>query len=584
MIETLETPKITTHTEGTILYRSPRWYAITPHKDAPIFSADGNPQLVLKQLIQEIASGNSSTSETIMDMFRQASLVNLYFYLTVVAGFSGPYNELNDHLHLDMANFRQSSACMEPGARGAMFLGRSHYKSTVGTHGALGWEVIRNPNIRIGLYNAVIDKAYQFLGVTMDTFKNNMLFKELFPEFVIPKNQAAFLVPARTRTFPEPTIKVGGVGGSSAGDHFDLADLDDIVSEQHLTGMREASAEMGKISNWYSGVKNSILQNQKTSRLIVKGTRYGIDDPYGMHIFNNCKKYVGFLHSDFEVKEDGEYTIYYRRSIENGQVIFPEAFTLKKFEVMAEEDWWQYQTQYMNDPHNTGMSELRDLETKKAALIEENGEFVIRQLENPAFHDNVDIFLKDCDVVIAIDPAATKKGVRAKNCRSAIVTWAMDCDENKYLIKNVTKKLSITEMFDEMFNSYEFFKGHVRKTYYENNAFQKILEDLIPQEELRRKIWVNSEPISAKGDKNARIRSNVGKELRLGKVWLCEGEGLAFTEEKNIFPQSDNLKDCLDASDMAFVKLIKPLNSTERFEQEEQEEEDKYERCEVTGY
>lgn len=584
MIEKLETPKIMTHSEGTILYRSPRHLAITPHKDAPIFSKDGNPQLVLKQLLGEFASGNSSSSETIMDMFRQASLVSLYFYLTVVAGFSGPYNELNDHLHLDMANFRQSSACMEPGARGAMFLGRSHYKSTVGTHGALGWEVIRDPNIRIGLYNAVIDKAFQFIGVTMDTFKNNPLFKELFPGFVIPKNQAAFLVPARTRTFPEPTIKVGGVGGSSAGDHFDLADLDDIVSEQHLTGMREASAEMGKISNWYSGVKNSILQNQKTSRLIVKGTRYSIDDPYGKHIFNNCKKYVGFLNPDFEVLDEGEYTIYYRKSIENGQVIFPENFTLKKFEKLAEDDWWQYQTQYMNDPHNTGMAELREFETKKAVLIEEGGTFVIRQIEEKTFHDNVDVLLGDCDVVMAIDPAATKKGVKAKNCRSAIVVWAVDCDENKYLIRNVTKQISITEMFDYMFEIHDFFKGHIRKTLYENNAFQKVLETLIPQEEMRRKKWISSEPMSATGDKNARIRSNVGKELRLGKIWLCEGEGLEFTEEKNIFPQSENLRDCLDASEKAFISLIKPLNDVERYEQEEYEEEDSQERCEITGY
>ena len=100
------------YSPNTILYRSKRHYDIQPHSKAPVFSLDSNPQLVFDQLFAEFTSQNFSPTQQVFELFRQASLVNLYFFLTVVCAASGPYDQLTDHLHLDMCNFRQSDACM----------------------------------------------------------------------------------------------------------------------------------------------------------------------------------------------------------------------------------------------------------------------------------------------------------------------------------------------------------------------------------------------------------------------------------------------------------------------------------------
>src|SRR5208337_2753754 len=95
-------------------------------------------------LFADISGDHPSTGvRSTLDMMRQAGLVNLWFFLKVIAGAYGPYSELNDELNLDMANWRQSDACMAPGARFLALMPRGFRKSTVFTHGAATWIVTR---------------------------------------------------------------------------------------------------------------------------------------------------------------------------------------------------------------------------------------------------------------------------------------------------------------------------------------------------------------------------------------------------------------------------------------------------------
>ena len=90
---------------------------------------------------------------------RQAGLVNLWFFLKVIAGAYGAYNELDDDLNLDMCNWRQSDACMAPGARFMALMPRGFRKSTIFSHGANSWMLTRDSEEAIRLVNAIISRA-----------------------------------------------------------------------------------------------------------------------------------------------------------------------------------------------------------------------------------------------------------------------------------------------------------------------------------------------------------------------------------------------------------------------------------------
>ena len=75
-------------------------FDIAPHKDAPLFTADEKEnQLIVAQAIAEMGA-NMSTSEQVRDVIRQLGLVSLWFFERYIAGHSGPYNKLNDGIHL----------------------------------------------------------------------------------------------------------------------------------------------------------------------------------------------------------------------------------------------------------------------------------------------------------------------------------------------------------------------------------------------------------------------------------------------------------------------------------------------------
>ena len=559
-------------------------FAIRPHEKAPIFGAESDPQLVLKQLISEMSSPNFETSEKIRAYIRQAGLVSLFFYLKVIAGTTGPYSKLTNHLHLDMCNFRQSDYCMAPGARFGGFLGRGHYKTTVFTHGANGWEVIRDPDIRIGLFNAKEDRAYEFLGVVMDTFKSNEFFAWLYPEFVIPRGQASFIVPCRTRKFPEPNIKVGSTGSAGAGDHFDYTNDDDIVSEQDLDGMGGAGSTMTRKKTFLSMQERSMLVDWKVSRMGIIGTRYAIDDPY-QEIFDHCKKFVGYIHPDFKENPSGNWTIYYRKGIEDGKVIFPESFTKEKYEELLEKDYWQYQTQYMNDPQQSGLSEFAKLEVKHASLLtDKDGRYVIfRKKQGNYQDDKKTILLSDCHVVMGIDPAFSDRGISAKTSRTAITVWAMDVDENCYLIKSKVGYFNIIETFGHIGDIVEDLYGYMSKIILESNAAQKALKPLLEKALAERDLFITIDPKPVTKDKDVRIRADVGRILFKGKAWVCSGAGIEFIEEVKVFPQSESKKDVLDASQKAIMELRKPMTQEDYYLMEEAELEAQMNVSNVTG-
>lgn len=577
---------------------------IAPHKDAPVLSSEKYAQQILLELGREASSANFNPNEEAIDLLREASLVNLWFFLKYVASVSGPYDLLNDKLHLQMCNFAQSRVAMEPGARAAGFIPRGHYKSTVWTHGLCAWEGLRNPDERIRIVNAVVDKAMDFLRNIRTIFDDNELMKILHPHHYVDHpntqkrwNESELCLPNRSKAFTDPTFTAGGATGASEGSHHTKLAIDDLAGLDDLNQTMAANANMAAKKKWFATNTRALLVDLKNSRIFVAGTRYSIDDTY-QPIFDDAAQFAGYPHEKFYTRPNGDWYIYYRKSLENGEVTFPESFTKEGLEKIAAQDQWTWITQYQNDPQEAGLAEFIDYEVDWAALqwSRKLGQYIIVPYAQAAyerrFGEGADtgrqdwfVRLGDCDVVMAIDPAGTETGVSSKTSRSAIGVVAFDPFGFKYLLWLRAGYFSIEKMMDLVFQGNDMFAGYLRGTVVESNAMQKILKPIFDREAKIRNKRLNTIAVPAKGDKTARIRNNVGQALANGQVVLCSGEGTEFLEEKQVFPQDKYKMDVLDMFEKAIAASNQPTAPAERDEWDRAEDRLLRERAKSkTGY
>jgi hypothetical protein len=303
-----------------------------------------------------------------------------------------------------------------------------------------------------------------------------------------------------------------------------------------------------------------------------------VDDPY-QYTIDNAKKFIGYPHPEFTPKPNGKWVVYYRLAVEDGEVIFPERFTKEDYEELAENDYWTYITQYMNDPQAAGLAEFYQYHTGQCSVVLDDLEqyWIVKKPDNNfnPFPDESDfVRLADCDCIMTIDPAFTDTGISAKTSRTAIELWARDSNGNNYLIWAKVGYFDTFKAMDFMFYAWARFNGYIRTLFVETNAAQKLLPKLFLKEARERGIHL---PITAKpetGDKVARIRSNLGTQLAKNRVWLAKGFSAEFLEEQKVFPQNRYKMDVLDAAEKGVNNLTTPekteLTNERKIAEEEQ--------------
>ena len=559
---------------------------IQPHPKAPMFDGTRSDQkLVVEQVIRDLTSEHPLGNREAIDLVRQLSLVNLWFALKYVAGFSGPYNELNDDLHLDMCNFRQGDVVMDPGSKAFAAIPRGYFKSTIFSHGADWWELLRNPDLRIGIVNAIADRAVDFMMIVERNFDSNPLVAELFPEYVPDSsdtwNAKKMIMPNRSRFFKEPSIKPVGASGAVEGDHFDLANIDDLVGMEDLNAEFMINASMAQRVKWFKVAKTALLIDED-SRIMMVATRYAMDDPYQIAM-NNAKSFYGYRNPEFRVNEaNPEWAIYYRMCIENGMAILPKVMSKKRYMQLINDDPWTAITQYMNDPQKTGLAEFYKFEVNRFQLLYNNkdGRWYIKQMldENWSDSDERLVALDNCDVIMSMDPAFTDKGISAKTSRTSIAIWAMDTEENRYRVWSRVGYFDVRETYRYIVEGFKQFPGLIRKLVLETNGAQKMLPGAIYDYGAEHGVYIPVDGQPMTGDKDARIRSALSLPLARGKVWVTDETGLEFIEEQKSFPMSEYRKDVLDESEKAFTNLTIPNSEAEELEAEWEEEAEEWEQ------
>lgn len=558
-----------------ILLAPPVELEFVRHPKAPMFDDPIKGRAIINKLLTDMASDDFVFTNDVLEIYRQASLVSLWFFLKFVCGYAGPYADLNDSLHISMCNYRQRMT--HPAARGAFFIPRSCFKSTIGTHGANAWEIIRDPNIRIGMISSTKEMAEMFMYATMHIFDSNSLMRILFPECCPEVNEdgkvlngidwtrTSFTCPARTKTFPEPTMKCAGVNGSPQGIHADLLSIDDVVGEKQMNAFHEVGDEMIKIANWLDSNTETLLISPKYSRVFLAATRYSINDPYEQ-IMCNAKEHIGcWDDSPYEINPDGVWTVYYRQAVERGRLIFPEKIDFKFLRRLKKTNYWSYITQYMNNAHGAEISEFSKYSIKDATIDYLNGQFFVTyQKEGKPFTQP----LQNCEVTIGIDPGASSSRSSAKTSRTAMVVRARDAFDNRIYIDGAVGYMTTVEFYDNIFRLYKKYKGYLSGVFFEAGGPFKFIYDTIVEEQKKRHCYIGLRKLLPLPGKDDKIRNFIQPLLEFGQVYACKPIDEYVRDEITTFP-GGNLKDTLDAMELADRMSIKPKTTEEKRLEEE---------------
>ncbi len=155
--------------------------------------------------------------------------------------------------------------------------GREHYKSTIITYAGTIQEILRNPEITIGLFSHTKPIAKAFMSQIKRELESNQTLKDLFPDVLWsnPQKEAptwsldSGLIVKRKTNPKEATIEAHGlVDGQPTSRHFGLLIYDDVVTRESVstaeqifktTEAWELSDNLGSMGGrkWHVGTRYS---------------------------------------------------------------------------------------------------------------------------------------------------------------------------------------------------------------------------------------------------------------------------------------------------------------------------------------
>jgi len=121
---------------------------------------------------------------------------------------------------------------------------REHYKSTIITFAGVIQEVLRDPEITIGIFSHTAPIAKKFLGQIRNELGSNVRLKKLFPDILYenPRSQSPLwsldkgIIVKRKSNPKEATVEASGlVDGQPTSVHYKLMVYDDVVVKESVS-------------------------------------------------------------------------------------------------------------------------------------------------------------------------------------------------------------------------------------------------------------------------------------------------------------------------------------------------------------
>ena len=213
--------------------------------------------------------GNPGNAE--VAQIREACRTSLKYLSKEFLGMS----KWDDNLHDDLAAYLENS-----GKYKLILIPRGHLKSSLVTVAWSIQQLLRNPDYRILIRNAVWDQSRRFLGQIQGYLEDSKL-PLIFGQFTSQKaiwTKEELEIRQRKNKKASPSIMTAGLETSLTGLHFDIIIDDDLVNDKN-TSTKE---QIQKVIDVYNDSFNLL---DRGGIHVVVGTRWNVRDLYG-HILS----------------------------------------------------------------------------------------------------------------------------------------------------------------------------------------------------------------------------------------------------------------------------------------------------------
>jgi len=395
---------------------------------------------------------------------------------------------------------------------------REHYKSTIITFGKTIQDILKNPEITIGIFSHTRPIAKAFLVQIKREFEINTFLQGLFPDVLYKDPQKESpkwslddgIIVNRKGNPKEATVEAWGlVDGQPTSKHYDLLVYDDVVTKESVS-----TPEMiQKVTESFS---LSLNLGKKGGLRRYIGTRYHAADTYQTIMDRNTAK-----PRIYPATDDGTFA--------GNPVLFTKAEFEKKVEDMGS---YIAGAQLLLNPLADSVMSFHDSWIQKFKTFDRESR---------------------SNFYILVDPASEKKKT---NDYTVMVVIALNSDNNYYLVDGVRDRLNLTERTNKLFEFVRLWQP--LNVGYEKYGMQSDIEHIRyvqEKENYRFKITELGGPMP----KNDRIRRLVPK-FENGRFYIpnrlmfrnLQNEEKDFVklfieEEYTTFPVSkhDDMLDCI---------------------------------------
>jgi hypothetical protein len=286
---------------------------------------------------------------------------------------------------------------------------RGHYKSTIITYAGTIQEIVKNPNITIGIFSHTRPIAKGFLKQIKREFEINDFLRELFPNvcYANPRQDSpqwgeeAGIIVRRKSNPKEATVEAWGlVDGQPISRHYDLRIYDDVVTRDSVNTPDQISktTEALDLSQNLAGGQN---------REWYIGTRYHYADTYR------------------DLIDRGTQTRIYPATKEGT----PDGTPI----LLSEADWAKKRM-------SMGQYVL-------ACQMLQNPIAGSEQVFDPEWIRRIEVRPRILNVYIMCDPAHSKK---QSSDKTAIAVVGIDHAFNKYLLDGVCHRMNLKERWETL--------------------------------------------------------------------------------------------------------------------------------------
>ena len=407
---------------------------------------------------------------------------------------------------------------MRAGKRIHIELPRGHLKSHIVTQSWVIQEILKNPDIRILIVNAVEGNSAKMMRWIRANLSEGTPLSKIFGKFETETwSQDELLIRQRTKQLVAPTVMAAGIQKTLTSQHFDLIIADDIVVPDNV----QTKEQREKVYEFYLSLFDLL---EPSGRIVVIGTRYHQDDLYARILEENAQhqNWSCFIRSCYNP---------------DGSVLFPEKFTHAQLEDIKKKSFYHFSTQYLNNP-----------------IDPENADFRTEWIKyyDPTTKHPMNLYL-------CVDPASSLG--RDADYSAGTVTGKM-MDGRVRVVDYFRRRVVPSELVDQIFETVRKWRGlgHYVRVGVEAFTLKTLKTDL--QNKMRaEKFWFQVDEIKKMRGPNGE-RAEV-KNARIRALQPLFEQGLIeirrdmtdFVDELLSFPRGKH-DDLIDSLSLAMDKLL----------------------------